>query len=63
MSKKVYMFLAWDNEDEKKIVFLCKTEKLAEELLVNYRNAIYEHAEIREMKIFESLDGAEGVLI
>jgi hypothetical protein len=63
MVKKVYVLLAWDNEDEKKLVFLCKTQKIASELSTDYKNYVYKHTEIREMKICESFDGARGQII
>ena len=60
MTEKVYAFIAWDDEDEKKLVFLCKTQKIASELSTDYKNYVYKHTEIREMKICESFDGAQG---
>ena len=57
---KVYAFIAWDDEDDEKIVFLCKTEELAEKLMNNYKKAEWEHTNIQEMEVYESLEGAEG---
>ena len=60
MNEKVYAFIAWDDGDDEKVVFLCKTEELAEKLMNNYKKAEWEHTNIQEMEVYESLEGAEG---
>jgi hypothetical protein len=57
---KVYAFIAWDDGDDEKVVFLCKTEELAEKLMNNYKKAEWEHTNIQEMEVYETVEGAEG---
>lgn len=60
MNEKVYMFVAWDNEDDEKVVFLCKTEEVAGELMERYKKAGWDHTYVRKMEVCESLKEAEG---
>ncbi len=63
MNQKIYAFIAWDGEDDEKIVFLCKTEELAEKLRDNYNKQGWDHTRIDEMTLYDSLLDAEGWLI
>ena len=62
-SETVYAFIAWDDDDEQKVVFLCKSEEMAEELKENFDKNGYDHTKIEEIPIYESLNDAEGWLI
>jgi len=62
-SETVYAFIAWDDDDEQKVVFLCKSEEMAEQLKENYKKSGYTHTKIEEIPIYESLNDAEGWLI
>ena len=63
MTEKVYAFIAWDNGDDEKVVFLCKTAEIADKLMENYKKAGWEHTNMQEMKINESLEDIDGGLI
>ena len=54
------MFVASDDAYNKKVVFLCKTEELAEKLKENYKKAAWKHTIVEELDVYESLEGAEG---
>ena len=62
-TETVYAFIAWDEGDEEKVIFLCKSEEMAEQLKKNYKKSGYTHTKIEEIPIYESLDDAEGWLI
>lgn len=58
---KVYAFIAWDDGDDDKIVFLCSTEELAKELQDNHnKHDMWDHTKIKEMVVHDSYDSLEG---
>ena len=62
-NEKVYAFIAWDDCDDRKVVFLCKTKELAEKLMENHKKAGWENTTVQEMCVYESLEKAEGGVI
>ena len=63
-NEKVYAFIAWDDEDDEKVVFLCKTQELADQLQDNYnKHGQWDHTKVETMKVYDSLLDAEGWLI
>ena len=58
--ESVYMFVAWDDGDEKKVVFLCETPELAEQLQEKYKRGRWDHTVVEEMVVYDSLIDAEG---
>ena len=63
MSEKIYAFIAWDDCDDRKVVFLCKTKELAKTLMENHKKAGWENTTVQEMCVYESLEKAEGGVI
>ena len=58
--ESVHMFIAWDDGDDKKVVFLCRTPELAEQLQEKYKKGKWDHTVVEEIKIYDSLIDAEG---
>ena len=59
MNEKVYAFIAWDDEDDEKVIFLCKTQELAEKVQDIYSKhgcSWWDHTKIREMTLHETLE-------
>ena len=62
--KKVYAFISWDDKDDMKLMYLCKTKELAEKMKDNYiKHVSWVNTKIQEFIVYDSLEGAEGYLI
>ena len=54
---KVYAFIAWDEGDDNKIIFLCSTEELAKKLQDNHNKyGMWGHTKIKEMVVYNSVE-------
>ena len=54
---KVYAFIAWDEGDDNKIIFLCSTEELAKKLQDNHnKHGMWGHTKIKEMVVYNSVE-------
>ncbi len=65
-NKKVYAVVVWNDytNKSKKILILCKTKPIADEIAKNWKNGIWENAKIIEMKVCKSPEeGDEGIEI
>ena len=64
MVERVYAFISWDDKDDMKLIYLCKTKELAEKMKDNYsKHVSWGNTKIQELIVHNSLKGAEGCLI
>jgi hypothetical protein len=60
-NEKVYALVCWQEATkDEKIIFLFKTEELAEKLKEKYKDNGWKHVNIEEMEIYETINEAEG---
>lgn len=56
MSGKVYLMWGWDDEDDCKVVLVCGSKEIAEQIATKWRENGWDHTEIEEREIIEKLE-------
>ncbi len=63
MSEEVYLFIAWDSGDERRVVLVAKTKEVAEEIEKMYKKNGWEHTEVRFVHVYDKVCGSVGILV
>lgn len=65
-NEKVYAVIVWKDytDRSKKVLIICKTKSIADEVAKDWKNGIWENAKIIEIKVCKSSkEGNEGIEI
>jgi rhodanese-related sulfurtransferase len=58
--RDLFLVVAWDEGSDKKVVTLCKTEEIAQEVKKSYKHSGYENVKIHELPVYEDFHGIDS---